>query len=94
MMKMEEVMHAGSDSPTSWYLASRHRKVRCNRVHALGDNAQQNEDPLESRFQPPSSSPWLRISLRDVVLGIKNNGQDYMAEEMPRSSMLFNDCCE
>ena len=43
-------------SPTSWYLASHHREVPCNPLHALETHTQQNKDPLESRFQPPSSS--------------------------------------
>ena len=67
MIKKEEVIHAGSDSPTSWYLASRHGKVPCNPLHALENRTQQKEDPLESRFQPPSSSPCLRITLIDDV---------------------------
>ena len=74
MMKKEEVIHAGSDSPTSWYLASRHREVPCNHLHALENHTQQNEDdPLESRFQPPSSSPCLRITLPDDVSGNARN---------------------
>jgi hypothetical protein len=71
MMKKEEVIHAGSDSLTSWYLASRHREVPCNPLHALENHTQQNEDPLENKFQPPSSSPCLRISLADDVSGIE-----------------------
>ena len=93
MMKKEEMIHAGSDSPTSWYLASRHCKVPCYHLYALANHSQQNKDPLESRFQPPSSSPCLlRITLPDDVSGNERNGQERQDEEMPSTSMLFNEC--